>query len=123
MAHYTETIALAALASFGLGALTVQGLHAQAKPPVYQIVENEVLDLDAFSKDFLPKIQAAVRASGGRILAAGSGQQITALDGEPPKSRWVLLQWESMEQLQAERSSAAFQEARKIGERSVKIRS
>jgi hypothetical protein len=45
-----------------------------------------------------------------------------ALDGEPP-NRLALLRWESTEQLQAYRSSAAFQEARKIGERAVKIRS
>jgi hypothetical protein len=32
-------VTLAMLAGFGLGAVAVQGLHAQAKPPVYQVVE------------------------------------------------------------------------------------
>jgi len=33
------TVGLAMFTSFGLGAVAVQGIHAQAKPPVYQITE------------------------------------------------------------------------------------
>ena len=40
--HYTMTLAM--LAGFGLGAVAVQGLHAQAKPPVYQVVEIDILN-------------------------------------------------------------------------------
>ena len=34
--------ALAMLAGLGLGAAAVEGLNAQAKPPVYWIAENEL---------------------------------------------------------------------------------
>jgi hypothetical protein len=40
--HYT--IALAMFAGVGLGAAAVQGLHAQAKPPVYSVAEIDIAD-------------------------------------------------------------------------------
>jgi len=37
------TVALSMLAGIGLGAVAVQGLHAQAKPPAYLVIEiNEM---------------------------------------------------------------------------------
>jgi hypothetical protein len=42
--HYT--MALAMLAGFGLGAIAVQGLHAQTKPPIYYVAEVDVTDID-----------------------------------------------------------------------------
>ena len=67
--HYT--IALAMLAGFGLGTVAVQGLHAQSKPPVYQVTELEILDPVAYSKDYAPKARAAIEAAGGKFLALG----------------------------------------------------
>ena len=67
--HYTLTLAM--LAGFGLGAVAVQGLHAQTKPPVYQVVEIDLLDREAYVKDYVPKAQAAIKAAGGKFLAAG----------------------------------------------------
>jgi hypothetical protein len=43
------------LAGFGLGAIAVQELHAQAKPPVYQVVEIDVLNQEVYLKDYVPK--------------------------------------------------------------------
>src|SRR5213594_995864 len=37
-------VTLAVVAGFGLGAVTVQSLHAQAKPPVYYIDFRDVVD-------------------------------------------------------------------------------
>ena len=37
------TVALAMFASFGLGVAAVQGLHAQAKPPVFSVAEIDIL--------------------------------------------------------------------------------
>ena len=65
-----------------------QTLHAQAKPPVYQITEINVMDQDAFMNDFLPKVRAAVKAAGGKSLAAGG--KTTTIEGEPPKQRVVV---------------------------------
>jgi uncharacterized protein (DUF1330 family) len=116
--HYT--IALAMLAGFGLGTVAVQGLHAQAKVPVYQVTEVEVLDADAYARDFTAKASAAVRAAGGKILAASG--KATALDGEPPKSRIVISQWDSIETIKAYRESAAFKELQAIRQKLAKVR-
>jgi uncharacterized protein DUF1330 len=64
-------VTLAVIAGFGLGAVTVQGLHAQAKPPVYYIAEIDVTNLDAYVKEYAPLAQAGIKKAGGRLLAAG----------------------------------------------------
>jgi uncharacterized protein (DUF1330 family) len=116
--HYT--IALAMLAGFGLGTVAVQGLHAQSKAPVYQVTEIEILDPEAYSKDYVPKAGAAIRAAGGKFLALGG--KTTAFDGEPPKSRIVIQQWDSLEKIQAYRDSAAFKELLPIRDKLAKFR-
>jgi uncharacterized protein (DUF1330 family) len=114
-------VAAAMLAGVALGALDVQGLHAQAKPPLYSVAEIDVSNLDAYLKEYVPLAQAAIKAGGGRILAAG--QNITAIKGTPPKSRVAILQWESIEQYNAWRKSAAYVDARKIADKYAKFRS
>jgi uncharacterized protein (DUF1330 family) len=118
-AKYTVTLAM--LAGFGLGAVAVQGLHAQAKPPVYQITEIDVLNQEAYLRDYAPKAQAAIRAAGGKFLAAGG--KTTTIEGEPPKVRVVIQQWDSVEQIQAYRNSAAWKELLPLRDRLAKFRS
>src|SRR6478609_1147625 len=101
------TVALAMFAGFGLGAIAVQGLHAQAKPPVYSVSEIDITDQAAYAT-YIPKAQAAIKAAGGKFLAAGG--KITTIEGDPPKSRVVLQQWDSLEKFQAYRNSAAFKD-------------
>ena len=115
------TVGLAMLAGAALGAAAVQGLHAQAKPPIYVITEIDVTNLDAYTKDYAPKAQALIRAGGGRILAAG--QNVTALEGEPPKRRVALIAFDDMAKIQAWRNSAEFKQNRTIGEKLAKFRS
>jgi uncharacterized protein (DUF1330 family) len=114
------SVLLAMAVGFGLGAVAVQGLHAQAKPPVYYIGEVDVTNADAYAKEYLPGAQATIKAAGGRYVAAGKAIPI---EGAPPKSRVILLAWDSMEALQAWRDSAAFKDGRKIGEKYANFRS
>src|ERR1700736_5642339 len=115
------TIALSMLAGAALGAAAIQGLHAQAKPPVYQVVEIDVLNQDAYLKDYAPKAQAAIKAAGGKFLAAGG--KTTTIEGEPPKSRVVIQQWDSLEKVQAYRDSAAFKDLLPLRNKLAKFRS
>jgi uncharacterized protein (DUF1330 family) len=108
------------LGGIAVGAAAVQTLHAQATPPVYYIAEIDVTNLEGYAKEFAPKGQAIVKAAGGRVLAAG--QKVTALEGEPPKSRVAVFVWDSMDKLQAWRNSAEFKENRKIGDKYAKFR-
>jgi uncharacterized protein (DUF1330 family) len=114
------TVGLAMLAGFGLGAVAVQGIHAQAKPPIYYVAEIDVKDVDAYTKEYAPKAQATIKAHGGKLLAAG--QKVTSIEGDPPKPRVAIQQWESMEKIQAWRNSAEYKEARKVGEKYAKFR-
>jgi len=114
------TVTLAVIAGFGIGAAVVEGLHAQAKPPVYYIAEIDVTNADAYMKEYVPKAQATIKAAGGRFLAAGS--KVTAIEGAPPKQRVAVQVWDSMEKIQAWRNSKEFKEARKIGDKYAKFR-
>jgi uncharacterized protein (DUF1330 family) len=114
------TAALAIIAGFGLGAVAVESLHAQAKPPIYYIAEIEVTNLDAYKKEYAPKAQALIKKHGGRFLAAG--EKVTAIEGQPPKTRVALQVWDSMEKIQAWRNSAELKELRKIGDKYAKFR-
>jgi uncharacterized protein (DUF1330 family) len=113
------TLSLAVVAGFGLGAVAVQGLHAQAKPPVYYISEIEPANADTYMKDYAPRAQAVIKAAGGRFIAAGKA---TSVEGEPPKQRVVIIAWDSMDKINAWRSSAAFKELLPDREKLAKFR-
>ena len=115
------SVTLAMLAGFGLGAVAVQGLHAQAKPPVYQVVEIDPVNMESYLKDYVPKAQVAIKAAGGKFLAAGG--KTTTIEGEPPKSRVVIQQWDSLEKVQAYRDSAAFKDLLPMRNKLAKFRS
>jgi uncharacterized protein (DUF1330 family) len=110
-------VALALLAGIGIGAFGVQGLHAQAKPPVYMIAINEVTNPDGYKNEYLPPAQASIKAHGGVYIAAA---EATVIDGDLPKGRTVILRWDSMEKLLAWRHSPEYETARKIGEKYAK---
>ncbi|HEY3077695.1 MAG TPA: DUF1330 domain-containing protein, partial [Burkholderiales bacterium] len=114
------TVLAAAIAGFGLGAVTIDQLHAQAKPPVFYVAEIDMKNAEAYQKEYAPKAQALIKKHGGRVLAAGSN--ITVIEGAPPKSRVAVLQWDSLEKLQAWRNSAEFKDIRKIGDKYASFR-
>jgi len=88
------SVRLAMLAGFGIGAVTVQALHAQARPPAYVISEIDMTNQDAYAKEYVPLAQKALRESGQKVLA--SGGKTATLYGEPPKSRIVLSVFDNM---------------------------
>jgi uncharacterized protein (DUF1330 family) len=120
-------ITLALLAGVALGGLAIEGLHAQAKAPVYVITEIDVTNPDAYAKEYAPKAQAMIKAAGGRFLAIGgaaatNGGKVTAFDGDPPK-RVVVQVWDSMDKVNAWRTDPEFAELRKASEKYAKFRS
>jgi uncharacterized protein (DUF1330 family) len=119
-------VAVAVTAGVAIGALAVQGLHAQAKPPVYFVAEIDVTNPDAYAKEYAPKAQAIIKAAGGRFLAIGGSAAttgtVTAFDGDAPK-RVVVQVWDSMEKIRASRANPEYVELRKVGEKYAKFRS
>lgn len=114
------TVALAMLTGIGIGAVAVQGLHAQAKPPVYTVAEIDVTNVEAYTKEYAPLGQASIRAAGAKILAGG--QKVTSLEGAPPKPRVAIHVWDSLEKAQAWHNSAEYKKARQIGDKYAKFR-
>jgi len=112
-------VAASLLTGIVIGSITVQRLHAQAKPPVYLVGEIEISDPEGYRRDYLPRAQALIKEHGGRAVAAGSG---TALAGEPPKSRIAIYAWDNMDQLMDWFNSPEYQQIRKIGEKYASYR-
>jgi len=106
------TAALSMLAGIAVGALAVQSLYAQAKPPVYMVALNEVTNSDRYAKEDVPRAQASVKAHGGVYVAAGPG---TVIEGDLPKGPVVVLRWDSLEALKAWKDSPDFVAAHEIG--------
>ena len=107
-------VAFSLLTGVAIGGAAIQGLHAQAKPPVYFIGENDVSDADAYTKEYLSLAQPLIKKGGGVYIAAGKA---TSFDGELPKSRVIIIKWDSMEQLQTWFNSPEYRAARKIGDK------
>src|ERR1700722_1609219 len=117
-AHFI--IAFAMLTGGAIGALSVQGLNAQTKPPAYVVSEIEITNLDAYQKEYVPLAQTSIKAAGGRLLAAG--QNIVALEGAPPQTRVSINQFDSLEAARNWRNSAQYKEARMVGDKYAKFR-
>jgi uncharacterized protein (DUF1330 family) len=114
------TVGLSVLAGATLGAIAIQTLHAQAKPPAYVVAEITITDQDGYTKQYLPLITKSIQASGGKFLARG-GQTISFL-GDPPAKRIVVLQFESLDKAKAWGDSKDYKDAQAIGTKTATIR-
>lgn len=102
-----------------LGAITAQRVQAQAKPPVYLVVENEINDVQNYLKEYAPRARDMIKAIGGRYLAAG---EATTFAGDPPKSRVAIFMFDDIEKIRAWYGSAEYKELKKIGDKYAKFR-
>jgi uncharacterized protein (DUF1330 family) len=80
-----------------------------------------MMDQDGYQKDYAPKSQAAIKAAGGKFLAARG--KTTTIEGEAPKPRVVIQQSDSLEKLLDYRKSAAFKDLLPMREKLAKFRS
>jgi uncharacterized protein (DUF1330 family) len=109
------TVGLAMVASAALGAAAVQTLHAQAKPPAYNIAEITIKDQDGYNKEYLPLITKALTDAGGKFLVRG-GKTIS-YEGATPAPRVIVIQFESLDKLQALYNSAPYKDAVAVGDK------
>src|SRR3984885_109719 len=113
------TGALSMLAGVAVGALALQGLHEQAKLPIYFVVENEISDVQSYLKEYAARARDMIKANGGRYLAAGDA---TTFVGEPPKSRVAIFVFDDLQQIQTWLNSPEYKDLRKVGEKYAKFR-
>ena len=109
------TVGLAMVASAALGATALQTLHAQTKPPAYNIAEITIKDQDGYNKEYLPLITKALTDAGGKFLVRG-GKTIS-YEGAAPAPRVIVIQFESLDKLQALYNSAPYKDAVAVGDK------
>jgi uncharacterized protein (DUF1330 family) len=102
-------VAFALLAGVVLGAMAVEGLHAQTKPPAYVIAEIDVLDQEGYTREYQP---AAIKAINPKFLSRGS--KTISFRGEPPK-RIVVFAFDDLDKAQVAFTSEAYNNAYAIG--------
>jgi uncharacterized protein (DUF1330 family) len=116
-------LGVAAIAGVAFGALAIHGIHAQAKPPVYAVVDiSEITDPEGFKAigQRTNEAGAAVfKELGGRYLARTS--EITALDGTAPK-RFVIIAFDSAEKAKAWHNSSAQKPVNDVRVKTTKSR-
>src|SRR5260221_13366221 len=97
-------LAIALVAGVAVGGAVIQGLHAQATPPAYVVVDiSDITDPEGF-KALPPQSGPETLAPfGGRYLIRT--EKITALDGTAPK-RFVGIAFDSVEKAKAWKASA-----------------
>src|SRR6267142_3580928 len=91
-----KTYAMALLAGVAIGAIALQGLHAQgAKLKAYSISEAEILDPSAQAA-YLPAARKAIEAAHGRALRTAAGR-VVQIDGGPPPKSAAIAEWDSLD--------------------------
>ena len=99
------TMLLTLVAGVAIGAVAVQGLHAQATPKAHVVTETEPLDEAAIAA-YGPLIRAAIDGAGGRRLNTPGGKTV-ALVRTAPK-RIAIVEWDSLGKAEAFYKSEAF---------------
>jgi uncharacterized protein (DUF1330 family) len=103
--RFRYALTLAMLGGFGLGAIAVQGVHAQRTGPgAYVIVDiTQINDPETF-KTLVPKEPQTLAAFGGRFVTRTN--YITALDGVAPL-RFLIIAFDSVGKAQSWNDSPA----------------
>ena len=111
---------MALLAGIAIGAITVQGLHAQgAKLKAYTISENEILDPSAQAA-YLTIARKAVEAAHGRPLRTSAGRVVQIEGGPAPKST-AIVEWDSLDDAVAFYKSKAWTDLAPERDKAIKV--
>ena len=116
MKTYTMTL----LAGIAIGAIALQGLHAQgAKLIAYSISEAEILD-SSFQTAYLPAARKAIEPAHGRALRTAAGRVVQIEGGPPPKSA-AIVEWDSLDDGVAFYKSKAWADLAPQRDKAVKV--
>jgi uncharacterized protein (DUF1330 family) len=116
-------IALAVVAGATLGAAAMKGLHAQAKPPAYFVVEIDKITDDEGFKVITQRPRGGADVAkelGGHYIARTD--KITALDGTAPV-RFIAYAFDSVEKAQAFNNTAYMKDVNAIRDKTTQARS
>jgi uncharacterized protein (DUF1330 family) len=106
-------VMLALLAGMGVGAIAVQGLHAQASPPAYLIFDAEIKDQAAY-QPFSQTAGKEVQSQGGKFIVAGATPEMLSGSGSSSVS---VSQWPNKEAIRQWFNSDAMKPVREAQEK------
>src|SRR5436305_3769647 len=110
---------MALLAGVAIGAIALQGPHAQgAKLKAYSISEAEILD-PAAQAAYLPDARKAIEAAHGRALRTAAGRVVQIEGGPAPKSA-AIVEWDSLDDAVAFYKSKAWTDLAPQRDKAVK---
>jgi uncharacterized protein (DUF1330 family) len=113
-------IAMAMLAGAAIGAIAVQGLHAQgAKLKAYSVGENEILNASA-QATYLASARKAVEAAHGRPLRTTAGR-VVQIDGAPAPKSVAIVEWDSLDDAVSFYKSKAWAELAPERDKAIKV--
>jgi uncharacterized protein (DUF1330 family) len=108
------------LAGVAIGAIAVQGLHAQgAKLKAYSVGEIEILDASAQAA-FLPTARKAIQEAHGRPLRTAAGR-VVQLEGGPAPKGVGIVEWDSLDDAVAFYKSKAWADLAPQRDKAVKV--
>jgi uncharacterized protein (DUF1330 family) len=113
--------ALMLIGGVALGAAAATGLKAQAKPPVYAVIDiSEVIDTDAFMKAVSATEPNATLSAGGRFVIRST--KPVAIDGAAPPSRFAVIAFDTDEKAKAWANLPAIKELNAVRLKTTKSR-
>jgi uncharacterized protein (DUF1330 family) len=116
MKTYTMTL----LAGVAIGAIALQGLHAQgAKLKAYAVSEAEILD-PAAQAAYLPAARKVIAEAHGRPLRTAAGRVVQIEGGQPPKST-AIVEWDSLDDAVAFYKSKAWADLAPQRDKAIKV--
>jgi uncharacterized protein (DUF1330 family) len=113
------TVVLSMIAGAAIGAVAIQGLHAQAKPKAYLVTESEIVDQAAFDS-YVPGVTSAMPPAGGRFLAGPGVTKAIAVVGTAPQ-RFGIAEFDTVDQAQAWMKSPAREALAAQRNKAIKI--
>ena len=119
-----HAVAIAMSAGIVIGGVAVQVLHAQAKPRAYVVIEMDVMNQQAFFKEFVPAAVKTITDQGGKFLARG-GKLVSIEEPAPLSSadkRLTVVEFENMEKARETFASPSYSDVRTIGNKYAKFR-
>ena len=121
MLFSSYAVAAAAILGAAAGAAASRGLQGARTPKAYIVTEVDVTgDMALFQRDYAAHAKSTVEPFGGHYLARGG--RVLGTEGEPPKGRIVISEFDSFEQAQAWRYSPAYMKIVTVREREAKSR-
>jgi uncharacterized protein (DUF1330 family) len=118
--RYDHKIGMVLLAGVAIGAIAVQGLHAQgAKLKAYSVGESEVIDASAQAA-YLAAARNAIGAAHGRALRTAAGR-VVQLDGGPAQKSVGIVEWDSLDEAVAFYKSKAWTDLAPQRDKAIKV--